>query len=102
LSVCRMSAGKLGLTLQPADLASIVEGAVAVVRPSAEALGIEVKTCLQVPVRLVWCDRDRIQQMIWNLLSNAMKFTPQGGAIEVRLDNSPGWAHIRVADTGIG
>src|SRR5262249_33907396 len=54
------------------------------------------------PPRPIWCDRGRIQQVIWNLLSNAMKFTRPGGTIEVCLDNSPGWAHIRITDTGAG
>jgi signal transduction histidine kinase len=52
--------------------------------------------------RLIWCDRDRIQQVVWNLLSNAIKFTRQGGTIDIRLDSSPGWAHIRIGDTGVG
>jgi signal transduction histidine kinase len=43
-----------------------------------------------------------MQQVIWNLLSNAIKFTQQGGTIEVKLENSPGWASIRIVDTGIG
>ena len=50
----------------------------------------------------MWCDHDRIQQVVWNLLSNAIKFTRQGGAIEVRLENTPGWAHLKISDTGIG
>ncbi len=102
LEISRMTTGKLDFTRQPADLLAIIQTAVEAMRPSSEALGIHLKTSLQPPLRLIWCDRDRIQQVIWNLLSNAIKFTEQGGTIEVRLENSPGWVHIRIADTGVG
>jgi len=72
------------------------------VRPSAKALGIQLETALEPPEHLCWCDRDRIQQVILNLLSNAIKFTQQGGTIGVRLNSTPGWAHIRISDTGAG
>jgi signal transduction histidine kinase len=102
LDISRITTGKMDFNRQPTDLLSIIQNAVEVVRPSTEALGIGLLVYLQDPKRLVWCDRDRIQQVIWNLLSNAIKFTRQGGAIEVRLENSPGWAHIRISDTGVG
>jgi PAS domain S-box-containing protein len=102
LDISRITTGKMDFNRQPTDLLSIIQNAVEVVRPSTEALGIGLQIYLQDPKRLVWCDRDRIQQVIWNLLSNAIKFTRQGGAIEVRLENSPGWAHIRISDTGVG
>jgi signal transduction histidine kinase len=102
LDISRITTGKMDFNRQPTDLLSIIQHAVEVVRPSTEALGIGLQVYLQDPKRLVWCDRDRIQQVIWNLLSNAIKFTRQGGAIEVRLENSPGWAHIRISDTGVG
>jgi len=102
LDISRITTGKMDFNRQPTDLLSIIQNAIEVVRPSTEALGIGLQAHLQDPKRLVWCDRDRIQQVIWNLLSNAIKFTRQGGAIEVRLENSPGWAHIRISDTGVG
>src|SRR5262249_33268634 len=102
LEISRMTTGKLDFNRQPSNLLGIIQTAVDAVRPSSEALGIELKTSLQPPARLIWCDRDRIQQVIWNLLSNSIKFTQQGGTIEVKLENSPGWAHIRIADTGVG
>jgi PAS domain S-box-containing protein len=102
LDISRITTGKMDFNRQPTDLLSIIQNAIEVVRPSTEALGIGLRAHLQDPKRLVWCDRDRIQQVIWNLLSNAIKFTRQGGAIEVRLENSPGWAHIRIGDTGVG
>ena len=102
LDISRITTGKLDFNREPADLLSIIQNAIEVVRPSTKALGIQLKTHFTPPPRLMWCDRDRIQQVIWNLLSNAIKFTPQGGTIEVRLENSPGWAHIRIQDTGVG
>jgi len=102
LDISRITTGKLDFNRQPADLLSIVERAIAVVRPSTEALGIHLRTSLEPLQRLIWCDRDRLQQVIWNLLSNAIKFTRQGGTIDIRLDSSPGWAHIRISDTGVG
>jgi PAS domain S-box-containing protein len=102
LDISRITTGKLDFNRQPTDLLSIVQNAIEVVRPSTEALGIGLRCSLDDPKRLIWCDRDRIQQVIWNLLSNAIKFTGQGGLIEVRLENSPGWAHIRISDTGVG
>ncbi len=102
LDISRITTGKLDFNRRPTDLLSIIESAIEVVRPSTAALGIDLQTSLEPPPRLIWCDRDRIQQVIWNLLSNAIKFTRQGGTIEVRLNNSPGWAHIRISDTGVG
>ena len=102
LDISRITTGKLDFNRQPTDLLSIIESAIDVVRPSTEALGINLKISLEPPQRLIECDRDRIQQVIWNLLSNAIKFTRQGGTIEVHLDGSPEWAHIRISDTGVG
>jgi PAS domain S-box-containing protein len=102
LDISRITTGKLDFNREPTDLLSIIQNAIEVVRPSTKALGIQLKTRLTPPPRLIWCDRDRIQQVVWNLLSNAIKFTQQGGTIEVRLENSPGWAHIRIQDTGVG
>jgi signal transduction histidine kinase len=102
LDISRITAGKLDFSFQPTDLLPIVEEAIDVVRPSTDALGIQLKTTLQPLPRLIWCDRDRIRQVIWNLLSNAIKFTRQGGVIEVGLENTNGWAQIRIRDTGVG
>jgi PAS domain S-box-containing protein len=102
LDISRLTAGKVDFNRQPNDILAIIASAIEVVRPSMETLGIHLKTSLEPPPGLIWCDRDRIQQLIWNLLSNAIKFTRQGGTIEVSLDSSPGWAHVRISDTGVG
>jgi len=102
LDISRMTTGKMEFNRQPTDLRAIIQNAIEVVRPSTQALRINLSVSLEDPKRLIWCDRDRIQQVIWNLLSNAIKFTSQGGTIEVCLENSSGWAHIRISDTGVG
>jgi PAS domain S-box-containing protein len=102
LDVSRIATGKLDFAREPTDLVSIIESALAVARPSMKALGIELRTDIEPPPGPIWCDRNRIQQVVWNLLSNAIKFTRRGGSVEVRLTSTPGWAHIRIADTGIG
>jgi signal transduction histidine kinase len=102
LDISRLTTGKLDFNRQPTDLMSIVASAIDVVRPATESLGITLDVSLEPLPRLIWCDRDRIQQVVWNLLSNAIKFTGQSGWIEVRLDSSPEWAHIRITDSGIG
>ena len=102
LDISRITTGRLDFVRQPTDLLSVVRSAIDAVRPSTETLGIHLQTLLEAPPQLIWCDRDRIHQVIRNLLSNAIKFTPEGGTIDVRLTNSPGWAHIRISDTGVG
>jgi PAS domain S-box-containing protein len=102
LDVSRITTGKLDFNCGLANLTSIVESAVAAVRPSAEVLGIRLETSLDPASRLIWCDPDRIKQAIWNLAANAIKFSRQGASIEIRLENTPEWAHIRISDTGIG
>jgi PAS domain S-box-containing protein len=102
LDISRITTGKLEFNRRPTDLLSIIETAIDVVRPSTETLGIHLETSLEPPPRLIWCDRDRLQQVVWNLLSNAIKFARKGDTINVHLSHSPGWAHIRISDTGIG
>lgn len=102
LDISRITTGKLEFNRRPTDLLSIIESAIEVVRPAAEALGIQLNTKLEKPTHRIWCDRDRMQQVIWNLLSNAIKFTPQGGAVEIRLENRNNGARVRISDTGVG
>jgi signal transduction histidine kinase len=102
LDISRMTTGKLEFNRRPTDLVDLVQTAIEVVRPAANALGIDLKTSLEEPRQTVWCDRDRIQQVIWNLLSNAIKFTSRGGSVEIRLENRDRGVRIRIDDTGIG
>ena len=101
LDVSRIVTGKLRLKLRRFALQPVIETAIEAVRPAAEAKGIPIEAVFE-PVEDVRGDADRLQQVVWNLLSNSVKFTPQGGRIEVRLDQQDGQARIRVTDTGLG
>jgi signal transduction histidine kinase len=102
LDVSRMNAGQLHLDIDSIDLASVIEAAIDVVSPAADAKGLKLRTHIQGIARLVAGDERRLQQVVWNLLSNAVKFTPEGGAIEIRLDYLDSHSRIVVKDTGQG
>lgn len=102
LDVSRIIRGKLHLNLRPIHLTPVIEAAIDAVRPSAEAKSIQLEAVLDPVVDLVTGDPDRLQQIIWNLLTNAIKFTPEGGKIEVRSLRVGCHAQIQVSDTGIG
>jgi signal transduction histidine kinase/ActR/RegA family two-component response regulator len=102
LDISRIVSGKLHLDRRPSNLAPIIKAATEAMRPAAEAKEISLIASLGSADRPVMIDTDRIQQVIGNLLSNAVKFTPPGGRIEVRLEQSESEAMISVRDTGIG
>jgi PAS domain S-box-containing protein len=102
LDVSRVITGKLQLNLAPVDLRSVVDAALDAVRPALEAKEIRIKTTMDPRVRVIAGDSDRLQQVIWNLLSNAAKFTPAGGQIEVSGEQTRGNIQIQVSDTGSG
>jgi signal transduction histidine kinase/DNA-binding response OmpR family regulator len=102
LDVSSIITGNLSLDLEPTDLASVIEKAVESVRPAAEAKGVHLQMDLGVMVDMFRLDHNRIQQVIWNLVHNAVKFTPPGGSVKVRLWYCHGQAEIEVSDTGIG
>jgi len=102
LDVSRIITGNLSLDLRPTELESLLEAAVNVVRPTADAKGILVETDLSAEPIAVSGDADRLQQVFWNLLSNAVKFTPSGGKVSVSLRRTKSEAEIQVTDTGQG
>ena len=102
LDVAQAENGRLVLNLEPVDLASIVTDAVAGQRPSAVARKIELGLDVVEQEARVSADRKRIGQVVDNLLSNALKFTPDGGSVDVRLVRQNGHARLDVSDTGIG
>ena len=102
LDVSRIITGKLSLDLRPIQLASLLEAAVNVVRPTAEAKGINVEVNFGVEPVAVSGDPDRLQQVFWNLFSNAVKFTPAGGKVSVQLRQNVSEAEVVVTDSGQG
>jgi PAS domain S-box-containing protein len=102
LDVSRIITGKLRLHVQPVDLAAIIDAALDSVRPAAEAKEIRLQTILDSRAGPVAGDANRLQQVVWNLLANAVKFTPKNGHIQVRLEHVDSHVEIIVADTGQG
>ena len=102
LDVSRVITGKLQLHLGPVDLVTVVNAALDAVRPAVEAKEIKIQTHFQPGLRIIAGDADRLQQAVWNLLSNASKFTPPGGVIGVSVIQSRTYATIEVNDTGPG
>jgi signal transduction histidine kinase/CheY-like chemotaxis protein len=102
VDVSRIVTGKLTLRPERADFASVVESAVDAIRPTADAKPVTLAVQLGARPSLVHGDRDRLQQVVWNLLANAVKFTPAGGAVHVTLSAAAGWLELTVRDTGVG
>ena len=102
LDMARITAGKVRLELHELDLGATVASAVDVIRPAADAKGIQLNTDLADDAPLVRGDEDRLLQVFWNLLSNAVKFTDAGGHITVRLASTAAAVRISITDTGQG
>jgi PAS domain S-box-containing protein len=102
LDVSRIVTGRLQLKFQPVALAKVVEAAVAAARPAAEAKSIALQVVFDSLPCEVTGDADRLQQVIWNLISNAVKFTPRGGRVQAQLERAGSHVEIKVSDTGEG
>lgn len=103
LDVSRIISGKLRLNAEPLELPPVINAAIETVRPAAEAKGVELHAVLSPEAGLVLGDAERLQQIVWNLLTNAVKFTPKGGRVEIALlRNDEQQAEIIVSDTGKG
>ena len=101
LDISRMITGRTTLEFQDLDLGSVITSAVESVTPQAEAKGIELRFTRRAVVRIK-ADARRLEQVFLNLLTNAVKFTPSGGRIEVDEVSTGDTAEVRVSDTGIG
>ena len=101
LDMSRIISGKLLFELEPTDVAKLVEAAVAAVRPTADAKGVLLNTTVS-RCRNVNADAARLQQVTWNLLTNALKFTPRGGRVNIALREIEGQVEMTVSDTGQG
>ncbi|HEX8459566.1 MAG TPA: response regulator [Pyrinomonadaceae bacterium] len=102
LDVSRIITGKLSLDFRPVELASIIEATIDTVRPMAEAKSIRVHPHMRTAHCVVSGDPARLQQVVWNLFSNAVKFTPEGGRVEVKLFCDERHVELEVSDTGQG
>jgi len=102
LDVSRIISGKLRLDVRTVDLIYIVNAAIDSIRPAAEAKGIRLQTMLDSAAGPISGDADRLQQIVWNLLTNAVKFTPKGGTIEVKVQRVHSHVEIVVSDSGVG
>jgi signal transduction histidine kinase len=102
LDASRIVAGKLHLAMKSVQLAPVLEAAVASVRSAAEGKGVRICTALEDVHQQVEGDPHRIQQIIWHLLSNAIKFTPPEGRVDLSMKADGDHVEIQVADTGVG
>ena len=102
LDISRIVVGKMRLRLRPVELAPLVAAAVESLRPSAEEKGLQLESRITADPITVRADPERVQQIVWNLVSNAVKFTPPNGRIEVELRTDGDRAHLSVRDTGAG
>jgi CheY-like chemotaxis protein/two-component sensor histidine kinase len=102
LDVSRVATGKLRLDIGVVDLVTVIDSALDAVRLAADSKRIQIKRQADRTAALVTGDATRLQQVVSNLLTNAVKFTPAGGWIEVRLDRVERQARITVADNGQG
>jgi signal transduction histidine kinase/ActR/RegA family two-component response regulator len=102
LDIARIESGRLRLDVKTVDLNEVVRSAVENMRAAADAKSISLQTTIDSQVPFLAGDPGRLQQVIWNLVSNAVKFTPRGGKVQVRVARVDSQIEIVVADTGCG
>lgn len=102
LDVSRIVSGKVRLDVRPVEAAQIIEAAVDAIRPAAESKSIQLQVTIDSSVGPISGDPGRLQQIVWNLLSNGVKFTPPGGEVEIRARADGHDVEIIVSDTGEG
>src|SRR5467141_1152091 len=102
LDVSRIITGKLRLDVRSVDLVSVIVAAVEAVQTAADARSIRLEASLDGALGPISADPSRLQQVVWNLLTNAIKFTTMGGRVDIRLERADSVARIIVTDTGKG
>jgi PAS domain S-box-containing protein len=102
LDFSRVITGRLRLNLAPVNPAQVVESAIDVVRPAADAKNVRLQLLIDPNAGALSADPERLQQVVWNLVSNAVKFTPKGGRVHVQVHRQDSDVVITVSDTGAG
>ncbi len=102
LDMSRIETGKVNLDIQPVDLPVVVGAGIETVRPAADAKEIRLTSAFSSMTGIVMGDKNRIQQIVWNLLTNAIKFTPKGGSVHVVVKRANSHVEICVTDNGRG
>ena len=102
LNISRIESGRITIELQSVDLIKTTQEVVDEVLPRATELGVTVTIQKPDSVQLVLADRDKIKEVLFNLIGNSLKFTPKGGTITVSYENNEGMVETRVSDTGAG
>ncbi len=102
LDMSRIISGKLRLNIQPIDLAEIVRVAIETLQPAANGKGVQLQIVANPVAEHLHGDPNRLQQVLWNLISNAVKFSPKGGQVLVGIQRVAGQVEVHVTDTGVG
>jgi signal transduction histidine kinase len=102
IALTLLDSGKLRLEMQPVDLSKVIATTIDMARPTAASKGVELHARLAPETVWIQGDPARLQQVVWNLLTNAIKFTPQGGSAEVELRRDGKQLSLILRDTGIG
>lgn len=102
LDVSRIISGKMQLDIKPTSVTAIVKAAIDSVKPAAEAKDISLEIMIDPAADQLSGDEARLQQVIWNLLSNSIKFTPRGGSVQIKVSRTDSFTRISVRDSGEG
>jgi PAS domain S-box-containing protein len=102
LDTARITSGRMRIERAPVDLGEVIENALGAVQPAASAKGVDIRLEVEETARHIIGDPTRLQQVVWNLLANAVKFTPGSGLVEVCARRAGDAVQITVADSGCG
>jgi signal transduction histidine kinase/CheY-like chemotaxis protein len=102
LDVSRIISGKMRLNVQPVDLPDVIRHSIEGVIPAADAKGVAIDVVLDPLAAPIFGDPERLQQVVWNLMTNAVKFTDRGGRVQVQLSRVNAHIEFTVSDTGMG